>query len=250
VDYMEFKDELLRKFESKNEVCFIKEESLFVNYKNQSCSIEMTEVFEEVKKNGPIDIGETYESIMNVIKNNCNVSKVVDWESCFPVVRPFGFGTDQELFHKELFLDLEIYIAEDYNNGMIRFVRNDEIESEDVAVSKVFENLNKVDAFLKPLDSANGIYYSQPEDGFSAARFGTTQMQKQIIKTMGKNYLFLISDDAGFIVGRNTARNYQFLKHLTEEEDFEYRISKKIYKCSDGKRFDYTDKRDIFKIIK
>ncbi|MDF1617300.1 DUF1444 family protein [Petrocella sp. FN5] len=250
MDYKEFKKRIIEKFRINNQAFKEKDEKLIVDFKGYRCEVDLELIYAEVKKEKGLSIDDSYRKIMYVFEENYKkINQKVDWHRVYPVIRPKNFEDGSNMFHQDLFLDLDLYLVEDFDDT-IRFIKKDDVEDEYFAVKKAFENLNRVEAYLVPLNEKSGIYYSLPENGFSAARIVTKKMQKQISSILGDSYLLLISDDGGFIVARNSIRNYRLLKDMTEKPDFEHRISKKIYTCENGMRFNYYNNKDIFRIIK
>ena len=121
-----------------------------------------------------------------------------------------------------------------------RFIlQTDDVDFEKVK-KRAWENLNKLSNILVRLDDAFNIFCLRYATDFNASFLLSDSMQKQIIKKVGRDYLFAIPSSSTLLVAKYHLEYIKIIKSLIIADKDPNRISDKIYQYKNGV-FDIID---------
>lgn len=185
-------------------------------------------------------IKKLYIKVSNEILNQYKFK--VDYNNVYPLLksREFGKGEKDLGFYREhAFADVDIFYASDIGE-VFRFI----LFSDDVDFEKMkkaaWKNLNKLSNILVRLDDALNLYCLRYTTDFNASFLLSDSIQKQILKKVGRAYIFAIPSSTTLIVARYCLEYIKIIESLIMIDKDPNRISGKVYRCKNG-IFDIVD---------
>ncbi|ODM26928.1 hypothetical protein A7W90_12300 [Clostridium sp. Bc-iso-3] len=183
-----------------------------------------------------------YESIkklyIKISKEILNQYKFkVDYNNVYPLLKSRDFGKgekDSGFYREQVFADIDTFYVSD-EGEIFRFILNsDDVDFEKVK-KRAWENLNKLSNILVRLDDALNIFCLRYATDFNASFLLSDSMQKQIIKKVGRDYLFAIPSSTTLIIAKFCPEYISILKSLMAIDTDPNRISDKVYQHKGGK---------------
>lgn len=194
---------------------------------------------------------EVEESLLEAIEEALkNSTFEIDYNNVYPFIKNADFGKRDNLkFYREHFaLDLDILYVSDMKESL-RFV----LQSDNVDFKKMreaaFNNLNRLGNILMKVDKDFEIYVLRFDSSFAAALTLSDEIQRQIKKKVGKNYLMAIPSSSTLIVAKNIQGYKDILKHIIDTESDPNKISDNIYLYKNGK-YEYAEYKPCIEIVK
>ncbi|MGI6530555.1 MAG: DUF1444 family protein [Clostridia bacterium] len=206
-----------------------------------SVSIPVSSIYKEYQETK--DYGKTLASYIKIINDILSQYKFkIDYNNVFPLLksRDFGKGEKDLGFYREhAFADVDIFYASDIGE-VFRFI----LFSDDVDFEKMkkaaWKNLNKLSNILVRLDDALNLYCLRYTTDFNASFLLSDSIQKQILKKVGRDYIFAIPSSTTLIVARYCLEYIKIIESLIMIDKDPNRISGKVYRCKNG-IFDIVD---------
>jgi uncharacterized protein YtpQ (UPF0354 family) len=185
-------------------------------------------------------IKKLYIKISNEILNQYKFK--VDYNNVYPLLKSRDFGKGEKdlgFYREQVFADIDTFYVSD-EGEIFRFILNsDDVDFEKVK-KRAWENLNKLSNILVRLDDALNIFCLRYATDFNASFLLSDSMQKQIIKKVGRDYLFAIPSSSTLLVAKYHLEYITIIKSLIIADKDPNRISDKIYQYKNGV-FDIID---------
>lgn len=249
VNYEEFKIWMLNKFIAYYPHAKLKNDELVITKDNIEASIFLYQPYQEFKINNNLKlICDKYLGIVNEEFEKCRFK--VDYNKVYPFIKSKEFGSEEnvEFVRENLFLNLDIVYSMDMGDTFRFILKTDNYDFTKLKQC-AFDNLNMFSVGLQKLDEDLEIYSVPYPTDYSSSYFLTEKMKKLIERKIGKNYLFTISSSTTLFVARYNPAYIELLKSLISVDLDPYKVTSDIYVCRNG-RYDYAEKREVFKIIK
>lgn len=248
-NYEGFKIQMLNKFVVHYPHTELINDQLVITKNNVEASVRLFYAYEEFRdvKNFNL-VCNKYLNIVQEEFEKCRFK--IDYDKVYPFIksREFGLEENAEFVREGLFLNLDILFAMDMGETYRFILKSDDYDIEKLK-QKAFANLNMFSLGLQKIDEDLEIYTIPYPTDYSASYFLLEKMKKLIERKLGKNYLFTISSSTSIFVSRNNPAYIQLLKTLSSVDPDSNKVTNKIYVCRNG-RYDYAEKREIFKVIK
>lgn len=249
VNYEEFKIWMLNKFIAYYPHAKLKNDELVITKDNIEASIFLYQPFEEYKNKNSFNL--IFDKYLNTVKEEFEKCRFkVDYNKVYPFIKSKEFGLEEnvEFVRENLFLNLDVLYAMDMGDTFRFILKNDTYDFTKLKQS-AFDNLNMFSLGLQKLDEDLEIYSVPYPTDYSSSYFLTEKMKKLIERKIGKNYLFAISSSSTLFVAKYNPSYIELLKALVNVDPDPHKATSNIYVCRKGK-YDYADKREVFKIIK
>lgn len=178
----------------------------------------------------------TYNKIIKEILEQYNFS--IDYNNVFPILKYNTFGSSNNnknlSFYKEdAFEDISTFYVSDMNE-VFRFVlRTDDVDFNKLK-KRAWENLNKLTNVLVKMDKSLDIYTLRFTTYFNATLLLSSELQKQILKKVGQDYLFTISSATTLVIAKYKHEYIRILESLIQIDNDPNKISDKVYRCTEG----------------
>lgn len=193
---------------------------------------------------------ENYEIVLKqyikVIEESKNCNSTIDENKIFPILKHISFSSKNPVLSKRLCLDISICIVEDYGKSF-RYITSYDINKKHIneIYEKAYSNLSNIFNKITPIDSLFGIYTFEFNNELMASFLINKNILKNIIKTVGPKFIFIIPNSSVFIFARDTNTNIELLEQLANVNTDESPLSFRVYRYNKGE-YEYADLPDIF----
>lgn len=231
----EFSSHMVLDMQKHFPIVLRKQDYIYVECDPTNMSIPVHSMYKEYCTNQDYQLTlDTYVQIVNKILNQHRFQ--INYKNVFPILKHRSFGTNDKNFvfyRKPLFADIDqLYVSDE--GEVFRFV----LESDDFDVEELekaaMQNLNKMTNILSKLDDSLDIYALRYSTDYGATLLLSDTIQRQIVKSVGHNYLFCIPSSTSLIVAKYYKPYIEIIKSLIMVDDDPNKISNAIYRCNHG----------------
>jgi uncharacterized protein YtpQ (UPF0354 family) len=206
-----------------------------------SVSIPVSSIYREYQE--VKDYRKTLKLYVGIINDILNQYKFkIDYNSVYPFLKSMDFGkgeNDIQFYREQAFTDIDVLYVSDMGETFRFILQTDDVDFEKVK-KRAWENLNKLSNILVRLDDALNIFCLRYATDFNASFLLSDSMQKQIIKKVGRDYLFAIPSSSTLLVAKYHLEYIKIIKSMIIADKDPNRISGKVYRCKNGV-FDIVD---------
>lgn len=160
----------------------------------------------------------------------------IDYDNVFPILKSKEFGlkdNNLSFYNEDAFEDINTFYVSDMGE-VFRFVLSHDDVNFDKLKKRAWENLNKMTNPLIKLDKALDVYTFKFHTDYNATLLLSSELQKQILRKVGHDYLFTISSTTTLVIAKYRYEYIRLLESLILIDNDPNRISDKIYRCTDG----------------
>lgn len=220
----------------------VRVEEKFIRLGTEVTHVELpiNSMYKEYQVTDYESIKKLYIKVSNEILNQYKFK--VDYNNVYPLLKSREFGKGEKdlgFYREQAFADIDTFYVSD-EGEIFRFILNsDDVDFEKVK-KRAWENLYKLSNILVRLDDALNIFCLRYATDFNATFLLSDSMQKQIIKKVGRDYLFAIPSSSTLLVAKYHLEYIKIIKSLIIADKDPNRISDKIYQYKNGV-FDIID---------
>lgn len=247
--FEEFKLQMLNEFIKEYGDTLLSKDNLIIQTGTLEATISLQDAYEEYK------LARDFKFISGVFKKTLEEEFVkrkfkIDYEKVYPLIKSKDFGIEEPIkfIRDDLFLNLDILYATDMGETM-RFILTDDIFDYKRLKESAYKNLESTLSPLTKLDKDLEIYSLAFLNDYSPSFILLESMKKQIERKVGMDYLLAIPSSTSFLVARYHPKYIDLLKMLIDVDPDPHKISKEVYRCR-NRIYEYTDKKNILKVIK
>ena len=182
------------------------------------------------------DYEETLQTYKGITKKILGQHKFkIDYDNIFPLLKKNDFAKDSELsfYNEEAFEDINTFFVSDMGEVFRFILTSDEVNLEMVK-EKAWDNLNTITNPLIKLSDSRDIYTFKYATDYNASLVLSSEFQKQIIRRVGSDYLFMISSSTTLVIARYQPEHIGILESLVEIDRDPNKISDKVYRYTNG----------------
>ncbi|WP_129723877.1 DUF1444 family protein [Xylanivirga thermophila] len=182
------------------------------------------------------DYEETLHTYKGIIRKILGQHKFkIDFDNIFPLLKKSDFAKDSELsfYNEEAFEDINTFFVSDMGEVFRFILTSDEVNLEKVK-EKAWDNLNTITNPLIKLSEFRDIYTFKYATDYNASLVLSSEFQKQIIRRVGSDYIFMISSSTTLVIASYQPEHIEILESLVEIDRDPNKVSNKVYRCTNG----------------
>ncbi|WP_213818273.1 DUF1444 family protein [Garciella nitratireducens] len=182
------------------------------------------------------DYEETLHTYKGIIRKILGQHKFkIDYDNIFPLLKKSDFAKDSELsfYNEEAFEDINTFFVSDMGEVFRFILTSDEVNLEKVK-EKAWDNLNTITNPLIKLSESRDIYTFKYATDYNASLVLSSEFQKQIIRRVGSDYIFMISSSTTLVIASYQPEHIEILESLVEIDRDPNKVSDKVYRCTNG----------------
>lgn len=214
---------------------FIQGRYIVIEWEPTNMSLPIDTMYKEYQEN------ENYEE---TLKTYIEISKKIlgqyafkiDYDNVFPMLKSKEFGLkDKNLsfYNEDAFEDINAFYVSDMGEVFRYVLCSDDVDF-DKLKKRAWENLNKMTNPLIKLDKSLDVYTFKFHTDYNATLLLSGELQKQVLRKVGHDYLFTISSTTKLVVAKYRYEYIRLLESLNLIDDDPNRISDKVYRCTEG----------------
>lgn len=182
------------------------------------------------------DYEETLHTYKGIIRKILGQHKFkIDYDNIFPLLKKNDFAKDSEIsfYNEEAFEDINTFFVSDMGEVFRFILSSDEVNLEKVK-EKAWDNLNTITNPLIKLSESRDIYTFKYATDYNASLVLSGEFQKQIIRRVGSDYIFIISSSTTLVIASYQPEHIEILESLVEIDRDPNKVSDKVYRCTNG----------------
>ncbi|TCU79335.1 hypothetical protein EV204_101314 [Tissierella praeacuta] len=233
--FKDFTNKIIMDLNKEFTKAYIQGRYIVVEWEPTNMSLPIDTMYQEYQ------INKNYEEIL---KTYIEISRKIlgqyafkiDYDNVFPILKGKEFGlkdNNLSFYNEDAFEDINTFYVSDMGE-VFRFVlSNDDVDFDELK-KRAWENLNKMTNLLIKLDKSLDVYTFKFTTDFNATLLLSSELQKQILKKVGKDYLFTISSATTLVIAKYRYEYIRILKSLILVDNDPNKISDKVYRYKNG----------------